>query len=130
LMALIANQVVSKFKAITTLHAYIGITLALIVLYLFPLSHFLSEPMPLKMMMALIIIGLPFFFAGIVFSRLFSTVTEPQKALGVNILGALFGGCLEYLSVVIGLNNLALLSLAIYLASAAFGFLRGGKTGQ
>ena len=121
LMALGANLVVTKFQKIQITHAYLGITLALLVLYFFPLSHFLSESLPIKSVIAFVIVGMPFFFAGIVFSRLFSSVTEPQKALGVNILGALFGGCLEYFSVVIGLNNLALLSLAIYLASAGLG---------
>jgi hypothetical protein len=60
--------------------------------------------------------ALPVLFAGIIFSTLFSQSPDPSMSLGSNLLGALVGGCLEYLSMFIGLRSLALVALVLYLA--------------
>jgi hypothetical protein len=42
---------------------------------------------------------------------------NPTAALGSNLMGAVVGGCLEYLSMVAGLRALALLAFVLYLAA-------------
>ena len=59
--------------------------------------------------------ALPVGSAGLVFSSLLRNSTHPDTALGANLLGAVAGGCLEYLSMVTGLRALTLLALALYL---------------
>jgi hypothetical protein len=59
--------------------------------------------------------ALPVGFAGIIFSSVFSRSTEPNASLGSNLLGAVVGGCLEFLSMATGLRALTLIALTFYL---------------
>lgn len=59
--------------------------------------------------------GLPVGCAGVIVSILLARSAKPAAALGSNLLGAVFGGCLEYLSMVIGLKSLVLVALSIYM---------------
>ena len=52
-----------------------------------------------------------------VFSLLLARSADAAAALGSNLLGAVLGGALEYLSMLVGLRALALLALALYLAA-------------
>ncbi len=61
--------------------------------------------------------GLPVLFAGIIFSSLFAKSPHPSASLGSNLLGAVVGGCLEYLSMFTGLKSLALVALTLYLTA-------------
>lgn len=117
IMALLANWAVMKAKAIKEWHGYLGLLVTLTVMYLVPLGQFSGAAVPVKLLVGLLILGLPFAFSGIVFSRALSRVDKPERALGINILGALLGGCLEYLSTVVGSNGLTILAIAVYVAS-------------
>lgn len=59
--------------------------------------------------------ALPVFFAGVIFSALFSRSEHPSASFGSNLLGAVVGGCLEYLSMFIGLKALVMVALCLYL---------------
>ncbi|OYT71015.1 MAG: hypothetical protein CFK52_09395 [Chloracidobacterium sp. CP2_5A] len=61
--------------------------------------------------------ALPVFFAGVILSNLLRQASHVSSALGSNILGAVVGGCLEYLSMYAGLRKMTLLALALYLAA-------------
>jgi hypothetical protein len=63
--------------------------------------------------------ALPVAFAGVVVSTLLARSANMAAALGANLLGAVVGGCLEYLSMYAGLRALALLALALYLGALA-----------
>lgn len=65
-----------------------------------------------------LMLALPVGFAGIIVSILLSRAPRPSASLGSNLLGSVLGGCLEYLSTVVGLRALALLALALYLVAA------------
>jgi hypothetical protein len=71
--------------------------------------------------------ALPVAFAGIIFSSLLRRSENPSAALGSNLLGAVCGGALEYLSLLIGLRALALLALALYAGSFLAQISRGGR---
>jgi SAM-dependent methyltransferase len=61
--------------------------------------------------------GLPIGFAGVIVSMLLARSSSPTASLGSNLLGSVVGGCLEYLSMALGLRMLALLALALYLGA-------------
>jgi Na+-transporting methylmalonyl-CoA/oxaloacetate decarboxylase gamma subunit len=62
--------------------------------------------------------ALPVFFAGLLFSRLLSRSANPTRSLGMNLVGAIFGGCLEYLNMAFGLRFISILAFAIYAIAA------------
>ncbi len=64
-----------------------------------------------------LLFALPVFFAGIIVSTLLKRARDVPGALGSNILGAVVGGCLEYLSMYAGLRKMTLLAIALYLTA-------------
>jgi len=66
----------------------------------------------------------PLFFSGIVFSTLLSGTAEASSALGMNLLGAMAGGVLEYNSMYFGFQSLYWLAIALYAAGLVL-FLAG-----
>lgn len=64
------------------------------------------------------LVGLPIFFAALIFATLFRTRAATTRALGYNLLGAIVGGVLEYLSMAIGVKGLYLVAALGY--GAAF----------
>jgi predicted Na+-dependent transporter len=63
---------------------------------------------------AVLLLTCPLFFSGIVFSTLLSRATEASSALGMNLLGAMAGGVLEYNSMYFGFQSLYWLAVALY----------------
>ena len=88
--------------------------------YLFPLQRLLGLGFWTQVAAAGLRVAAPMFFAGIIFARWFEQTKTPSTALGANLIGAVFGGLLEYLSLVIGLRQLYVLVLVFYAVSAAF----------
>ncbi len=65
------------------------------------------------------IFAIPVFFAGLLFSVEFRVARVPSLALGANVLGAVLGGLLENLSLVIGMHALLLVTLLLYCIACA-----------
>jgi hypothetical protein len=57
----------------------------------------------------------PIFFSGIVFSTMLSTRGDVASVMGINLLGAMCGGLLEYNSMYFGFQFLYLLAAGTYL---------------
>jgi len=57
---------------------------------------------------------LPLVFASSIFSLLFKYTKNPTTCLAFNLIGGLFGICLEYLSMWLGIAALGYIALAIY----------------
>ena len=74
------------------------------------------------------VVSLTFFFAGIVFAQSFRRVTAPSAALGANVLGAVVGGMLEYVSIATGISGLSWIALGLY-GLAVVGALQWNKSG-
>jgi len=72
--------------------------------------------------LAALIFALPVFFAGLLFASEFRSAESPAAALGANMLGAVVGGLLENLSLIIGMKALLLVAAVLY-SLAALGFL-------
>jgi len=94
----------------------------LIINFLVPVSSLNSLPSESRLFAGGLLLGAPFFFAAIIFAAAFSKMRDPSLALGMNLLGTLVGGALEYLSLAIGTN--ALNGLAMLLYACAFWYSR------
>lgn len=62
-----------------------------------------------------LLLTVPMFFSGIVFSTLLARTHDISGVMAVNLLGAMTGGILEYNSMYFGFRFLYLLALAMYL---------------
>jgi len=62
--------------------------------------------------------ALPVFFSSLIFAKMFQRTSNAANALGSNILGGLFGGALEALSIFFGIKAMALLAIGVYGAAA------------
>jgi hypothetical protein len=72
----------------------------------------------LKAVGAGILIALPVFFSGLIFSESFRRVSGPSQALGVNLFGAVVGGTLENSVMIGGTPILGVLAVGLYALSA------------
>ena len=77
-------------------------------------SHFIASSAAMKVIAAGLLVGIPVFFSGIVFSRSFSVIAHPEKGLGVNLFGAIAGGILENAVMLGGINTLGVLAILLY----------------
>jgi hypothetical protein len=80
-------------------------------------DQLLTLPIALRSILGPLLAALPIGFAGIIFSSIFARSPNPSAALGSNLLGAVIGGCLEFVSMATGLRALTLLALAFYLVA-------------
>ena len=78
-----------------------------------PESLFLDPP-ALRYLVASILAFAPVFFANLVFSRSFGETSQADIAFASNLLGAMVGGALEYLSLLTGFRTLGLVALGLY----------------
>lgn len=117
LMILLANWVVLKTEIKKVEWVYLGIGLSLLLNYLLPTGLFLQQGFWVRSLASSFHIALPLFFAGILFARLFRSVSGVGAVFGANLIGAVLGGFLEYSSMRIGFNNLYLVAGFFYLLS-------------
>jgi len=59
----------------------------------------------------------PMGIAGMLFACLFAPVSQPHRAMAFNLLGAVVGGLLEYLSNYVGIRGLELVAAGLYFCS-------------
>ena len=62
---------------------------------------------------------LPIFAANVIFAKRFSATGNAPMAFGTNLLGAIVGGCLEYLSLVFGYRALLIIAAVLYVGAYA-----------
>ena len=73
---------------------------------------------PFTVPLAALQVYLPILGSSLLFARLFQRSRQSNVDFGMNILGALFGGILEYSSLVVGIRSIYLLALGIFLGFA------------
>ena len=99
----------------------IGILLGIACAYFVPFSRVPGSAAVVGSLAALIF-AIPVFFAGLLFASEFRSAESPAAALGANMLGAVVGGLLENLSLIVGMKALLLIAALLY-CLAAVGFL-------
>jgi len=127
LVALVANLYVTRFGAPPLDICFVLLFASVAVLWVVDNSVLNRFDLPLRGVFGGVVNALPVGFAGVIVSTLLARSPNPTASLASNLLGSVVGGCLEYLSMVIGLRALALLALAIYLG-AFFVLRRRGVT--
>lgn len=117
IMILIANIYVLRFRPKTLNAFYILLFLSLIITWLINPKDIALTNQSLKTILSLFLVTVPLFFAAVIFASLLRNTKDISTAFGMNLLGVVLGGFLEYSSLLLGLNNLAILALLIYFLS-------------
>ena len=94
-----------------------GLIVSLLVAYVAPTQLLLRLDTTMKLGLSVLFVGVPIFFAAVCFALIFRDRDEADLAFGWNLLGAVAGGLLEFLSMAIGIRALSLLALAAYLCA-------------
>jgi len=121
---LIANLIIRRIANFGFPFFYAWLFGAVVLNFCFPFGALNTYGWNLRLLASGVIIGLPIFFAALIFAKAFAMVESPSKALAANLLGALVGGLLEYLDMWMGLRYLNLVALILYGLSALFLFLQ------
>jgi len=100
---------------------FLGLTL--LVAWLVPTSWLLGLPYGLRVIAAVAIAFGPVFASNIVFATRFDTTEDATGAFAANLLGAMVGGCLEYVALIVGYPALLVIAAVLY----AGAFLLGPK---
>jgi hypothetical protein len=96
---------------------YAPLFVILALLLVVPREHVLGYPFAGRLLWTLLVVPLPVFFAGIIFSTTFRESSAPSAVFGANLIGAMVGGFCEYLVTAIGNHRLSVLVMVAYLAS-------------
>ena len=93
---------------------YVALLIVLAIAWLVPSDALLLlDPMP-RFIGAVALWFTPIFIANVVFAHRFSNVAESNVAFGANLLGAMFGGVLEYLALITGYQTLIIVVAVLY----------------
>jgi len=99
---------------------YFLMTISLILAIYIPLKSIINLPFFSKYLLAIAISLLPIFFANLIFSSNFAKQTDAGISFGLNMLGALIGGILEYISMISGYHFLLYIIAFCYLLAIIF----------
>jgi spermidine synthase len=116
-VVLLANWVVFRTRIEHLTWVYALLWASLLFNYFFDLKVLLGVSPYLELGLGSVLIATPLFFAAIIFATTFANTENIAVALGSNLLGAVLGGLLEYVSLIFGLKALYLLSIVIYAVS-------------
>ena len=94
-----------------------GLIVSLLVVYALPARMLLVSTLPVRLVLSLAFVGTPIFFAASCFALLFRGRAQAGTAFGWNLLGAVAGGLLEFVSMAVGLKALLIVALSAYLAA-------------
>src|SRR5207247_5529039 len=102
-----------------------GLLAGLAVAYLIPFDR-IPVSASVEGIIAAAVFAMPVVCAGLLFALEFQTVDSPSAALGANMLGAVAGGLMENLSLVIGMRALLLVAMGLD-CLAGIGLWRRGR---
>jgi len=91
------------------------IAASLALAWLVPASALLGLAFWPRLVVAILIAFVPIYLANIAFSKRFAASDNSQSAFGLNLLGAIVGGCLEYAALLTGYRNLLIIVAVLYL---------------
>jgi SAM-dependent methyltransferase len=120
-VVLAAVETTRRFRTPPLPIVFAGILTGLTFQWLVRPEHLLGLPFAPRLVAATILAFLPIFLANVAFAKRFADTADSQAAFGVNLLGAIVGGCLEYAALLTGYDNLLVLTAVMYLV--AFGLL-------
>jgi hypothetical protein len=123
----IANLLVSRLDRSALPTIFLALLLALGIAYLVPARALLPFPVAVQWTLGAALVAVPIFFAALIFAVLFRDHPDPTRGLGVNLMGAIIGGLLEYSAMDLGIKALYLVAAVTYLGTL-LAVLRGMKS--
>ena len=113
-IVLAAVETTRRFRTppLPTVFAMIAASLALA--YVVKPEWLLGLSFGPRLAAATLLAFIPIYLANIAFAKRFAEVANPQSAFGLNLLGAMVGGCLEYAALLTGYRNLLIVVAALY----------------
>src|SRR5216684_1271812 len=93
---------------------YAGLLAALAVAWIVPQSSLLSLCLAPRFVAAVLIAFAPIFLANLVFTQRFRDVGDSTVAFAANLLGAMVGGVIEYVSLITGYRALLIIVAGLY----------------
>ena len=116
---LLAVETTRRLRTPSLPVVYAGIAVSLVVAYAVPNSLLLELPLVARVLAAVALAFTPIYLANVAFAKRFAATDDSRAAFAVNILGAMVGGCLEYLALLTGYRNLLVLTALLYLIAFA-----------
>jgi len=117
-MILLANLWTLRFKPARLWPYYAGLLTALTLNAIVPLDFFLRMNRSIQVLGSCVLVFSPVLFAAVIFAASFKRTTEPDRAFGMNIAGAMVGGLAEYSSMLLGFQYVMLVAILFYALSA------------
>ena len=115
LIVLAAVETTRRFRTPPLPVVFGGIAVSLAVCYLVEPAWLLTLPFVPRLLVAVLLAFIPIYLANVAFSKRFGASDDSRSAFGLNLLGAMLGGCLEYLALLTGYRNLLVMVAALYL---------------
>jgi hypothetical protein len=114
LSVLAAVEVARRVHIARPLWLYAGLLAALALAWVVPGDALLDLPPVPRFAAGVTIAFLPIFLANLLFAVRFKGVGSSTTAFGANLLGAMVGGALEYLALILGFNALLIVVALCY----------------
>jgi len=122
-MSYLANSIVQRVRFRNSFWPHLFVLASLLAWWWIAKAGGLPSTSPGRLGTAFLL-TCPVFFSGIVFSSLLSKEANISTVMAVNLLGAMFGGILEYNSMYFGFHFLYLLAVGLYAMSFSSTFLQ------
>jgi hypothetical protein len=117
LSVLLAVEVERRIRIGRPLLLLALLVVALLAAWLVPTGWLLGLGSMARLSVAVALSFSPIFVANLIFAERFRDAEDPPAAFGANLLGAIVGGTMEYVSLVTGFRALLLLVGLLYLAA-------------
>jgi len=114
-IVLAAVETTRKFRTPSLPVVYAGIAASLALAWVIRPEWLLPLPFVPRLLAASLLAFLPIYLANVAFSKRFGASDDSRSAFGLNLLGAMLGGCLEYMALLTGYRNLLLVVAGLYL---------------
>jgi hypothetical protein len=123
-VVLLGSLLVARLKLRDPRPWFLLLLLSCLFLGLFDVAWLQAFSLPVRGTLGTFLNAFPIACAGVVVPILLLRSAHPTAALGSNLLGSVLGGCLEYLSMYVGLAALAYLACLLYLGAFLLGLRR------
>ncbi|PRX62069.1 spermine/spermidine synthase [Nonomuraea fuscirosea] len=114
---LAAVEVTRRFRVPPLPVMYSVLFAGLLLAWLVPNEWLLGLPLPVRAVAAVTVAFLPIFAANVIFAKRFAETADATTSFGANLLGAMVGGCLEYVALVIGYKGLLIVAALLYVGA-------------
>jgi Spermine/spermidine synthase domain len=115
LSVLAAVETTRRFRTPPLRAAFALVAVGLAIAYLVKPEWMLQLSFWPRLLVATVVAFVPIFLANVVFAKRFAACDNSRAAFGVNLLGAILGGCLEYAALLTGYRNLLIVVAGLYL---------------